>query len=100
MNDDDWARYARHLNLDGVGPAGQSRLAAGQATVRSRDLAGLVARRYLEAAGVGRVSEADAGEADASWVSEAVTDASCQAVVAGAVEALAAVRGLLDGGDA
>ncbi|RYE82006.1 MAG: adenylyltransferase, partial [Myxococcales bacterium] len=44
---DDPVRYARHLNLAGVGPEGQSRLAAGEATVRSRDLAGFVARRYL-----------------------------------------------------
>ena len=111
-------RYARHLNLPGVGPEGQRRLGVGQAQVQARGLAGQVARRYLEAAGVGLVNEApgpgqgatsragvhpatadavDGGADAGAWVAGAVEEPSCRAVVAGAVEALATLRGLLDG---
>lgn len=90
----DTRRFARHLNLGGVGERGQRRLASGAAEVGGVGLRGWVARRYLEAGGVGRVS-AGAPTSDPAWVSEATADEACRAVIGGAVEALAAMRALL-----
>lgn len=92
MSDD--LRFARHLNLAGVGPEGQRRLAAASAEVRGRGLRGWVARRYLEAAGVGQVSEGAPGE-QGGWAAGHVDDPSCRAVVEGALDALDELRGIL-----
>lgn len=48
-------RYARHLLLDDVGPAGQLQLLAGCARVQGDGVAAEEAARYLTAAGVGRL---------------------------------------------
>jgi hypothetical protein len=58
----DRRRHARHLTLPGVGEEGQRRLGAATVELRGGGLRGWVARRYLEAAGVGRVHGAEGAE--------------------------------------
>lgn len=58
----DRRRHARHLTLPGVGEEGQRRLGAATVELRGGGLRGWVARRYLEAAGVGRVHGAEEAE--------------------------------------
>lgn len=52
-------RFARHISLPDVGPAGQERLLASTAFVCGTGLAAQVAQEYLTAAGVGRVVEGE-----------------------------------------
>jgi hypothetical protein len=54
-------RHDRQARLEGVGPAGQRRIAAAEVSVCLEGLAAEVATRYLAGAGVGRLRVADAG---------------------------------------
>ena len=109
-------RHARQVLLADVGPAGQRRIAGAVADVRSGGLAGEVAVRYLAGAGMGllRVREpalvAAAAEVDPSVRAELVAepvegpaaslafhDAAAGEVARGALEALALLRGALEG---
>jgi molybdopterin/thiamine biosynthesis adenylyltransferase/rhodanese-related sulfurtransferase len=55
----DAERYARHLVLPGVGPAGQRRLAAAQVLVVGAGGLGSPVLLYLAAAGIGRITVVD-----------------------------------------
>lgn len=105
----DRRRHARHLTLPGVGEEGQRRLGAATVELRGGGLRGWVARRYLEAAGVGRVHgtegareaqaprEAIGSEVvEAPWVEVELKVATSREVTAGALEALGLLRGALE----
>ena len=125
----DFWRYARHLSLDGVGERGQARLAAASVVVSGDDAAAVaLARRYLEAGGVGEVSTGDpsalhggspgAGSHRSSsvrppslrrqggdgggpaWPADAVADEASRSVVRGSLLTLDAMRSAIgDGGE-
>ena len=103
-------RHTRHIRLAEVGESGQARLAAGEVHVRSRGLAGAIAARYLEGAGVAALCVADTylegagvaalcvADTESARVAPGVggiADPAARAVAEGAHEALVAMRVLL-----
>ncbi|MFY0990852.1 HesA/MoeB/ThiF family protein [Halomonas sp. C05BenzN] len=66
MNDDDLLRYSRQIMLDQIDIAGQERLLAGHALVIGAGGLGSPVVLYLAAAGVGRLTLADADEVELS----------------------------------
>ena len=60
MNDNQLLRYSRHILLDEIGIAGQERLLASHALIVGAGGLGSPAALYLAAAGVGRITLADA----------------------------------------
>ena len=110
-------RHGRQSRLAEVGARGQERLARSRVTLACDGLAGIVEARYLAGAGVGALSGPDAAlaearRADASVRTEiaparvaqepaelAGLDASAREVARGALAALRALRGALDGAD-
>jgi molybdopterin/thiamine biosynthesis adenylyltransferase len=82
--------YARQTILAEVGEAGQARIHAARAVVRTRGLAAEIAERYLVAAGFGEVRVSD--EPDAVALPFEARDASARAVAEGAYRALVLFR--------
>ncbi|MBZ9538513.1 HesA/MoeB/ThiF family protein [Modicisalibacter tunisiensis] len=64
MNDESLLRYSRHIMLDAIDIAGQERLLAGHALVIGAGGLGSPVALYLAAAGVGRLTLADADRVD------------------------------------
>jgi hypothetical protein len=60
------SQYSRQVRLAEIGATGQEKLGRGDVAV-PRGFAGWVARRYLEAGGVGRVREGDFDARDARF---------------------------------
>jgi hypothetical protein len=83
-------RYTRQERLSEVGAAGQARLSAATIALRTTGEAAEIERRYLEAAGAGRVVE---GEDDHALPFE-VRDDHAREVARGAHAALAALRAI------
>jgi hypothetical protein len=81
-------RYTRQERLAEVGEAGQARLAETTVTLHTRGAASEIERRYLEAAGAGRVIE---GDEDRPLPFE-VRDEAAREVARGAHAALASLR--------
>lgn len=89
---DDLARYGRQILLPHVGIEGQERLAGATAAFDGPGLDGEIARRYLERAGVGRISPGAVAEGLApAWMRHEAP----RAVLAGSRAALAALRSVL-----
>ncbi|MCS6898900.1 MAG: hypothetical protein RMJ98_04505 [Myxococcales bacterium] len=88
----DRRRYARHLTLPGVGEQGQRRLHAASVEIQGSGLRGWVARRYLEAAGVGEVRQGARGSEGPRWLLEELVEGPSREVTAGALEALEQLR--------
>jgi hypothetical protein len=107
-------RHTRQTRLVDVGPEGQARLARAEVEVPGRDLAAMVAARYLAGAGVARLLVEDARVAAAARAvdprvavdvvppsvggsprgdhsDDGFTDPSARAVATGAMTALAAI---------
>lgn len=90
--------HERQTRLEGVGPEGQARLAAGHVHPGRPGPAREVAEAYLRRAGVGRVDdEGDATDVDVSVLG--IRDASARGVAEGALVALAGIRQILFGGE-
>src|SRR3954468_11494808 len=66
LNEQDIARYQRHLQLKGFGPEAQGKLKAGRVLVIGAGGLSCPALLYLVAAGVGRIEVVDADRVDAS----------------------------------
>lgn len=66
LSPEERARYARHLSLAEIGPAGQARLRASSVLVVGAGGLGSPALLYLAAAGVGRIGVADFDRVDVS----------------------------------
>jgi hypothetical protein len=83
-------RFTRQVRLAEVGEAGQARLAGATIELRTRGEAAEIERRYLEAAGVGRVVErSEDGEPALPFE---VRDDAAREVARGAHAALASLR--------
>jgi hypothetical protein len=89
-------RYARHLQLPGVGREGQRRIEAASVEVRGEGLEGWVARRYLEAAGVGEVKALGGPIEGPAWATDELREETSGAVTRGAIEALRRLREALE----
>lgn len=89
-------RYARHRMLPGVGEEGQRKLEGAHVEVRGEGLEGWIARRYLEAGGVGEVKAAGGMLETPSWVNGALVTGAGREVTAGALEALRLLREALE----
>jgi hypothetical protein len=87
----DHVRFARHLALAEIGPAGQARIGEATAHVGGAGLAGDVATAYAERAGFARVAHDGTPERLPEWV----RDASARAVLEGSLSALRAIRDAL-----
>jgi sulfur-carrier protein adenylyltransferase/sulfurtransferase len=66
LNQQEIARYARHLSLTGFGPEAQEKLKRGRVLVIGAGGLGCPALLYLSAAGVGRIEILDADRVDVS----------------------------------
>lgn len=76
LDDQQLARYARHILLDVVGVAGQQRLASSRALIVGLGGLGSPVAIYLAAAGVGRLVLADGDRVDLSNLQRQVVHAS------------------------
>jgi hypothetical protein len=83
-------RYTRQVRLAEVGEAGQARLAAAAIELKTRGDAAEIERRYLEAAGAGRVVPRSAEDAHA--LPFEVRDPAAHDVARGAHAALESLR--------
>jgi hypothetical protein len=81
-------RYTRQVRLAEVGEEGQERLADATIELRTREGAAAIERRYLEAAGAGRVVQ---GKGEHTLPFD-VRDEAAREVALGAHAALASLR--------
>lgn len=92
LSADDLARYGRQILLPHVGIEGQERVAVATAALDGPGLDSEIARRYLERAGVGRITPGAVAEGLAPpWMRHEAP----RAVLAGSRAALAAFRAAL-----
>jgi sulfur-carrier protein adenylyltransferase/sulfurtransferase len=99
LADADLQRYARHLSLTEVGPAGQARLRSAAVLVVGAGGLGSPAALYLAAAGVGRIGLLDYDRVEVSNLQRQVlfdTDAVGQSKAQAARARLTALNPLID----
>ena len=87
----DHVRFARHLALTEIGPAGQARIGSATAHVGGEGLTADVALAYARRAGFFAVDTDAPVERAPEWV----RDASARSVVEGSLTALRAIRDTL-----
>lgn len=95
MNDDQLLRYSRHILLPEIGVEGQERLRRARALIIGAGGLGCPASLYLAAAGVGRLTLADADKVDLTNLQRQIlyrTDSVGRPKVHAARDALAAVN--------
>jgi adenylyltransferase/sulfurtransferase len=94
LTDAQTARYARHLNLEDVGPAGQEKLLNARVLVVGAGGLGSPVILYLAAAGVGTIGVVDDDEVDLSNLQRQVLHTTARVGTPKADSALAAVGAL------